>query len=781
MPTPSENPATYLIELDAFNITKDWVPQKPYTTSDYAIAKNNVDGINAALDYAVNTLNASIVKLPKGIYTFTFLNRPQGLQAARENNTCVAIPSNTTFDLSGCRIEMMYDSVNRSPYDNSGNPVYKFYGFAFGFYRANNAKIIGGEILGDVYQRSFVSGEVYESISSGIIFDHGSRHCSVENTTIRGFMREAIIISNTPVSYESWNPVFSKGDLLTDGTDNLNYVPIDLNNTYKTNLLTLSGTSENQNILSLTQADGNTLKAAFYKAQTELFWYDSNQQLIAKETNQVLEEIKRPVNAQYLRIVTYNYASNDANVYFNLQIAFDPCSHFTVKNCEFVDNHLGGISGGTNHTLIESCKLYNNGLGWREDKEMNGYGSGYQINFGGSFCLDITVNNCDIGEHKVGIVAGSYNTTITNNRFYNLTTAILIADANMVQIHNNQFEKMTWAIYFNQDVIYAARKVNTTNNYFSNFVAMAFPKEMNFINNHVENGRLDFTFTSNMKQNTFLNCNFNYSNFGPEIADNIFENKIRTMSYFQSDSTIIRNNTFKNYILQCLQGNRSVITFNGCTFDNTAVAFTGSSSIAELNYINCTFKNGTYHFNGFYGSPPNGAYPKVLFEGSTVYLSNDRGSDGYDAQFSPVGLVGTYNNNPSMFTNEIILKNSTIYLTGGETATVFGSSFGYGYTSITLENVTIKKEPSNTTTPTFRWYNAIVDNAITVRNGIHIGDGITYTGIPDAKFKKNTIAPERLPNYIGEEYIWFDAAEGTTNILKGINTNNLATAWAKVN
>jgi hypothetical protein len=233
--------------------------------------------------------------------------------------------------------------------------------------------------------------------------------------------------------------------------------------------------------------------------------------------------------------------------------------------------------------------------------------------------------------------------------------------------------------------------------------------------------------------------------------------------------------------LQCLSGDRSILTFNGCTFDNTAVAFTGSSSIAELNYINCTFKNGTYHFNGFYGSPPNGAYPKVLFEGSTVYLSNDRGSDMYDAQFSPVGLVGTYNNNPSMFTNEIILKNSTIYLTGGETATVFGSSFGYGYTSITLENVTIKKEPSNTTTPTFRWYNAIVDNAITVRNGIHIGDGITYTGIPDAKFKKNTIAPERLPNYIGEEYIWFDAAEGTTNILKGINTNNLATAWAKVN
>ncbi|MNT10617.1 hypothetical protein D3C72_1454560 [compost metagenome] len=134
-----------------------------------------------------------------------------------------------------------------------------------------------------------------------------------------------------------------------------------------------------------------------------------------------------------------------------------------------------------------------------------------------------------------------------------------------------------------------------------------------------------------------------------------------------------------------------------------------------------------------------------------------------------------------MFTNEIILKNSTIYLTGDETATVFGSSFGYGYTSITLENVTVKKEPSNTTTPTFRWYNAIVDNSIVVRNGIHIGDGITYTGIHDAKFKKNTIAPERLPGYIGEEYIWFDAAEGTTNILKGINTNNLATAWIKVN
>lgn len=778
--TPTENSATYLIELDAFNITKDWVPQKPYTTGDYTIAKNNVDGINAAIDYAVNTLNASTVKLPKGVYTFTFLNRAMGLQAARENNTCVAIPSDTTLDLSGCRIEMMYDSVNRSPYDISTNPVYKFYGFAFGFFRAANSKITGGEILGDVYPRSFVPNEVYEEMSSGIVFDHGSRHCAVENTIVRGFMRDAMLIDNSPAAYAAINPVFSQGDLLADGTDNLSYIPTVLNNTYKTASINLTGITEESAVISLIKAAGNTVSPDFYRAKTEFFWYDENGLFIAKETYQILEETKLPLHAKYLRIVTYNIPSNLTATYFGIHIAINPCTHFTVKNCELTDNHLGGISGGTNHTLIQSCKLFNNGLGWREGKEMNGYESGYHIYCKDSHSLNITIDNCDIGENHRGIVAGTYNTTITNCRLYNLSLGIVIADANMVQIHNNQFEKITGPIYFNYDASYTARKVNTQNNYFRNHIAITFPAEMNFSNNRVEGGRLDFTFTSDMKQNKFLNCTFDWSNFGPEITDNIFECSARTRTYFQSASTTIRNTTFKNYILQCLSGDRSANTFNGCTFDNTAVAFVGSSSIAELNYLNCVFKNGTYHFNGFYGSPPNGAYPKVLFEGSTVYLSNERGSDSYDAQYSPVGLVGTYNNNPGMFTNEIILKNSTIYLTG-ETATVFGSSFGYGYTSITLENVTVKKEPANTATPTFRWYNAIVDNSITVRNGMHIGDGITYTGIPDAKFKKNTIAPERLPKYIGEEYIWFDAAEGTTSILKGINTNNLATAWVKVN
>lgn len=85
-------------------------------------------------------------------------------------------------------------------------------------------------------------------------------------------MRDAILIGNTPVGYESSNPIFSKGDLPGRGHRQPYYVPINLNNTYKTNLRALSGSPEDQNILSLIPVAGNTLKAAFYKA---------NQQLIA--------------------------------------------------------------------------------------------------------------------------------------------------------------------------------------------------------------------------------------------------------------------------------------------------------------------------------------------------------------------------------------------------------------------------------------------------------------------------------------------------------------------
>lgn len=786
--TPTQNPATYLIQLDAFNITKAWVPQKPYTAADYQKAKDNVDGVNAAIDYAVNTLNIKMVKLPEGNYTFTYLNRNMGQGHPYENKTCVLIPSHTTLDISGCKVEMMYDSVNRSPYDTSSDPVYQFNGFVFGFYHAVKAKLTGGEVLGDLYQRDFVSGEDWVESTYGVMHNFGSRYCEVDGVTIRGFMGDNIIIGNYPGTGTSvgtgWDPEFTLGDLLTNGADNTGYVSQNLNNSYKTEFIALPGSEEDNRTLCIITGVGYARIPPFNNGYVSFYWYDSNYNFIGSEVNQILEETKRPKGAKYLRIVTHNESSNDAVKSFGIQVASNPCTNFTIKNCDLSDSHRGGISGGTNHTLIQSCRIYNNGAGWKEAVAVFPDFTRYQINFEDSYCLGMTVENCDIGDGYHGILAGTYNTFVQNSRFYNLASGVVAYAMNLLQINHNKFNNIHMPVWLESSPEYSRRKILFADNYVRGFSGFMAYDPVELRSNYFESGRVDFNAESSVSENHFVDCAISYSQFGLKVCNNIFENKTMKQSYFDlsASSAVVNKNTFKNFMFNInnAPANRE-IDFIGCTLDNTIVAYNNSTYVKSVNYIDCILKNGTYHFNGCYGSPADSAYPKVNFINSKIYLQNDRVSAYFDAQFSIVGLVGTYNNNPSMFENEVSIKDSIIYLTGDGTATVCNTNvWGYGFTKLTIENVIVKKNAINTATPTFQWYNNIADDTIIVRNGFTIETDIIYVNIADSKFLKNTVAPSQLPKFIGEEYVWFDTL-GNVYILKGVNTTNLSTAWVQIN
>lgn len=785
--TPTENPATYLIQLDAFNITKDWVPQKPYTNADYETAKANVDGVNAAIDYAVNTLHVNTVKLPAGKYTFTYLNRSMGQGHIYENTTCVLIPSHTTLDISGCRIEMMYDSVNKSPYDISSDPAYLFKGNVFGFFHAVKSKLIGGEILGDLYQRDFVSGESWVESTYGVMHNLGSRYCEVDGTTIRGFMGDNIIIGNYPEvgtgEGTGWDPKFLLGNLLADGTDNTGYVSQNLNNSYTTDFISLPGDAKDYRNVCIITGVGDTRIPPFQNGYVTFYWYDDNHNVIGSEVNQIFEETKRPARAKYLRIVTDNQPSNDADAYFGIQLASNPCTNFTIKNCDLSDSHRGGISGGTNHTLIQSCRIYNNGVGWKESAPGFPDSTRYQINFEDSYCLGITVENCDIGDGFHGILAGTYNAFISNNRFYNLGYGVIAYSINLLHVHHNKFNNIELPLSLESSPEFSKRKVLFSNNYIRKFTAVVASNPIELKSNYFEDGRMDFDSESTMSENHFVDCNISSSQFGLKTYNNIFENKNLSHTYFiaySSDITVYKN-TFKNFLfaINNIPTNRKM-DFIGCTLDNVVIAHNHAVFLKSVNYIDCIIKNGTYHFNGCYGSPANGTFPKVNFINSKIYLGDDRVSNYFDAQFSSVGLVGTYNNNPSRFDNEVSIKDCIIYLTGVNTATVCNVSYGWGFTKLSIDNVDVKKDALNTGTPTFHWFNSIDDNSIKVKNGFTVEEGITYTDIPDSKFMKNTSAPMQLPKFIGEEYIWFDTS-GNVHVLKGINTSNISTAWVEVN
>src|SRR5690242_20134688 len=103
----------YIIDLSTWGITQG-IPSKPYTIDHYTLANNNNSGINNALSWAYQN-GYDYVVLPKGSYAICYPNP-------------IKTQPNMTIDFNFSTLKVIYDSDNRSPFDKSGNPVYKFGG-----------------------------------------------------------------------------------------------------------------------------------------------------------------------------------------------------------------------------------------------------------------------------------------------------------------------------------------------------------------------------------------------------------------------------------------------------------------------------------------------------------------------------------------------------------------------------------------------------------------------------------------------------------------------------
>ena len=133
---------TYKINLNKFNITS-FTPVKPYVYDDYLKAVNNQKGITAAIKYAYDNAYSRIV-LPKGNYPLTYTNE-NNISIYSNDHTCINVEnvSNLEIDLNGSKLDVMFDSENRNPFDKGttyqpmnikGNP--------FRFKIARNNKVL---------------------------------------------------------------------------------------------------------------------------------------------------------------------------------------------------------------------------------------------------------------------------------------------------------------------------------------------------------------------------------------------------------------------------------------------------------------------------------------------------------------------------------------------------------------------------------------------------------------------------------------------------------------
>src|SRR5699024_2974424 len=109
-------------------------PIKPYEEQNYTNALNNIMGINSAIEYAANH-DYTEVLIPRGEYAVTY------------TGLAILLKSYITLNLGGSTIKVLFDSDNKDLYRGLSELIV--------FDNAHHAHVKNGEIIGDVYDRSF--------------------------------------------------------------------------------------------------------------------------------------------------------------------------------------------------------------------------------------------------------------------------------------------------------------------------------------------------------------------------------------------------------------------------------------------------------------------------------------------------------------------------------------------------------------------------------------------------------------------------------------------------
>jgi hypothetical protein len=442
-------------------------PVTGYSQAQWDVAYNNKIGIQKALDYAAaNGYNKAM--LPPGHYNICYSNvTGDTLTDVLHNEHDIRIPSNFTLDLNNnVTVSVIFDSdttatsgaVIRNPYDTGSYLPNELPGNVFSFSRSYSSYILGGTVLGEMCQRSFVdSNEAYREFTNGVFVHRGSTNCGVYKTKTIGFAGDG----HTGVS--SHNPDF--GSQLPDSEVRTFYtgllsrvdgtVDTGVTTAYTTNLVSLSNIDRTKcNEIVLRTNLGFTRIPDFANQHLILCWYDTNDNFIASEDFKFLQIVKIPNGAEKIRMCCQGEASGPASVFKTLRITPPFPNNYDIIGCTISECHRGGISNMVNNTVIAHNKIYNNGLGWRENYPVFPDGTRFGINCEDGLANLITIRDNDIDNSNHGILMSGLNIHIENNNISNCTgSGVVLYYIESATVTKNRFTKCGSSVGFIESVL----------------------------------------------------------------------------------------------------------------------------------------------------------------------------------------------------------------------------------------------------------------------------------------------------------------------------------------
>ena len=431
----------YFIDLEEWGIHNGFLDEREYvlgddgnylpkyTDEEYEIAHNNKEGLNAALQYAVdNGYNTAV--LPNGSEIFICWEEPNERVTAYWGYTKehIIMPSNLDFDMNGSTIKVIFDSKNINPYDKSkhdfNNPIYKLNGHLITMNACYNSSIRNGTLLGTLYERAYIVDSTNESGSErnfdfgvGINIGQGSSFIKIDNMTIKGFMADGIasMTDHDPAKGKAlYNPPFNHNGYIKN-TGEL----VEQAGCFTTDLLDISDWNTKEAIMRTNMGYSrvpNIFNESFF---VSFFDKDKNFILVSKE--RYLQNFLVPIHAKYMRVsIVREPETTQVGVMKEFQITPKAGEFCHINFCDISENHRGGIANMVNNTIVERCKIYNNGAGAYENVGVFGDSTRYGINCEDCLPLNLIIRDC---------------------YFYNMFHGILFAGGT-IHCQNNIFNKI---------------------------------------------------------------------------------------------------------------------------------------------------------------------------------------------------------------------------------------------------------------------------------------------------------------------------------------------------
>jgi parallel beta-helix repeat protein len=556
----------YLIELDRWNI-KQGIPKKPYTDADFIMADTNIQGINNAIQYAVNNGYTGVL-LPKGQYALCY---------PRE----IKMMNNMSLNLNGSTFKVIYDSDRKSPFDTrTSTDYYRFTGNSIVFENVMNAHLLNGTIIGCRDDRSFLNTTAERKVenSYGVVFRKSTRYSSIKNCIVRDYMGDNITFSSSAIrELAEFNM-----NLTLNSLDYSTGQLISSTNSLTTGFINIPTDAEFSSFLIA--GAGYTRLTALINKDVDVFFYKADNSFIGVlKKRKIYTDISIPLSAAKMRMVFSGETNPSKNLQITLKFGLIP-HHNILENNEVFNGHRGGISLGGSYNVVQHNVIRDNGKGsnsFLDGKPIFSDPTRYAINQEDSYGDNCVIRNNLIYGSNHGILAGCYSIQIENNHIYNV-------DSIGINLYSLLSANIRGNIIYNCPTSIGLMSSNFGNAY------------VNITENNITGGNLSFnannSYQLNVSENNFVDVPM--INMGTNNINNTFRNNRIKYSNISGTPTIIANK-----IDSCIFDSTTIRDLNlkfyrqdACTFNNLKINYqtlNGSTKNEKVTITNCEYKNST--------------------------------------------------------------------------------------------------------------------------------------------------------------------------------------------